>query len=328
MNRNTGDDYEVLDLADSPTDEVRSPAHALPPLDLGEVSDDGEWGDVLPRRLPWRGWLLAVLAFCLGAAGGAYAWSLRVQAADEAEQAEAANIVAGSVIGRVDPASEIQHLGVMMLNNGPRDIEVLNAHPLGWATHSSRTTTIPSSEWAAVRMSVEPFCDSPAPAELAVQVRTDAGDKTVTIALPPGGSMLSDAHEQVCGPDPGVRYAISAGRVSELEPSEPGTLQMRIQLRPAVPATALEITAVNASAGGFLAEATNLPITFRADRRSPSPLELSWRITSCDATTLLGDVAPQLTVTLPDGRSYRTHVVLPGRAVAMLARYALTECAE
>jgi hypothetical protein len=232
------------------------------------------------------------------------------------------------MIGRVDPASEIQHLGVLMLNNGPRDIEVLSVHPLGWATHNSRPTTIPSSEWASVRMSVEPFCDSPAPTQLAVQVRTEAGDKTVTVAVPPGGGMLNQAHEQLCGADPGVRYAIVAGRTTELQPTEPGTLLMRVELRPAVPATALEITAVNASAAGYLATPTNLPITFRDDRRSPNPLDLSWRVTSCEATALLSDVAPQMTVTLPDGTSYRTHVVLPGQAVAMLARHALLECTD
>jgi hypothetical protein len=322
------DDYEILDLADATTDQPGSPVRVLPRLDLGQVGSDGPPEDVQVRRPSWRVWAGLILAFCLGITGGAYGFSLRMNAADEAEQAAAANVVAGAVIGRIDPASQIQHLGVMMHNDGPRDIEVLNAHPLGWATHSSRPTIIPSAEWAAVRISVEPFCDSPAPTQLAVQVRTDAGDKTVTIPLPPGGGTLDEALQQVCGTDPGVRYAINAGRVYRLESTEPDTLLMRVELRPAVPAIALEVTAVNASAGGFLATATNLPIVFDPDRRSPNPLDLNWQIASCGATSMLGDVAPQLTVTLPDGTAYRTHVMLPGQAVAMLARFALTACTE
>lgn len=328
MTRDSSDDYEILDLADSTTDGLRSPVRVLPRLDLGEVTSDGQPDDVLTRRPSWRLWLALILAFSLGVTAGAYGLSLRENAADEAEQAAEANLIAGSVIGRIDPASEIQQLGVLMLNNGPRDIEVLNAHPLGWATHTSRPATIPSSEWGTVRIAVEPICDSPAPTALAVQVRTDAGDKSVTVPLPPGGGMLNEAQEQMCGADPGVRYAINAGRISELEQLEPDTLLMRVELRPAVPATDLEVTAVNASAGGLLATAVNLPIVFRSDRRSPSPLDLSWRITSCEATSLLGDVAPQVTVTLPDETTYRTHVILPGQAVAMLARFALTECDE
>ncbi len=328
MNQDAGDDYEVLDVEDSSNDELPGPGPELPPLDLGQLGSDDSAADRAVRTQPWPLWLAAILAFCVGVASGAYAWSLRVQAATEAEQAGVANIIAGNMIGRVDPTSQIQHLGVLMLNNGPRDIEVLSAHPLGWATHGSRPTTIPSSEWAAVRISVEPYCDSPPPTQLAVLVRTDAGDKTVTVVLPPGDGMLAQAHEQVCGTDPGIRYAINAGRTTQLEPPEPGTLLMRIELRPAVPATELEITDVNASAAGFLAAATNVPISFRTDRRSPRPLDLLWRITSCEATALLGDVAPQLTVTLPDGMTYRTYVMLPGQAVAMLARHAQAECGE
>ena len=328
MSRNPNDDYEVLDLADSTTDGLSSPLRVLPRLDLGEIAGDGPGTDALPRRPSWQLWLVAILAFCLGAAGGGYAWSLRTQAADEAEQAAQAEIIVGNVVGRIDPASQIQHLGVLMLNNGTRDIEVLNAHPLGWATHSARPTLIPSSEWASVRISVQPICDSPAPTELTVQVRTEAGDRTVTATLPPGGNMLDEAHDQACGPDPGLRYAINAGRVSVLDSTEPDTLRMRIVLRLSVPATELSVMAVNASASGLLATATNLPVTFRSDRLSPGLLELSWRVTSCVATGMLGDIAPQLTVMLPDETTYRTHVILPGQAVAMLARFALNQCAE
>lgn len=328
MSRDPSDDYEILDRADSTTDGLSNPLRVLPRLDLGEITSDDPANGASPRRPSWQFWLVAILAFCLGAAGGGYAWSLRTQAAEEAEQAAQANIIVGNVVGQIDPASQIQHIGVLMLNNGPRDIEVLNAHPLGWATHSSRQTLIPSSEWAAVRISVQPICDSPAPTELAVQVRTDAGDRTVTVALPPGGNMLNEAHEQACGTNPGVRYAIIAGRVSVLDSTEPDTLLMRIELRPSVPAIELSVMAVNASASGLLATPTNLPVMFRSDRRSPSPLELSWRVTSCDATAMLGDIAPQLTVMLPDETTYRTHVILPGQAVAMLARFALAQCAE
>jgi hypothetical protein len=328
VSRDPSDDYEILDVADSTADGLSNPIRVLPRLDLGEITSESPAGAALTRRPSWQLWLVAILAFCLGVAGGGYAWSLRTQAADEAEQAAQAEIIVGNVVGRIDPASQIQHLGVLMLNNGPRDIEVLNAHPLGWATHSSRRTLIPSSAWGSVRISVQPICDSPEPTELAVQVRTDAGDRTVTVALPPGGSMLDEAHDQACGTDPGLRYAINAGRVSVLDSTEPDTLRMRIVLRLSVPATELSVIAVNASASGFLATATNLPVTFRSDRLSPGLLELSWRVTSCVATGMLSDVAPQLTVMLPDETTYRTHVILPGQAVAILARFAIDQCAE
>ncbi|HEX6336306.1 MAG TPA: hypothetical protein VFZ85_05080 [Jiangellaceae bacterium] len=327
MSRDPSDDDEVLDLADSTADGPNSSVRVLPRLDLGEITSDGPATGALPRRPSWQLWLVAILAFCLGAAGGGYALSLRTQTADEAEQAAEADIVVGNVIGRIDLASQVQHLGVLMFNNGPRDIEVLNAHPPGWATHSARPTLIPSSEWASVRISVQPICDSPAPTELTVQVRTESGDRTVTAALPPGGNMLDEAHDQACGADPGLRYAINAGRVSVLDSTEPDTLLMQVVLRLSVPATELSVTAVNASASGFLATATNLPVTFRSDRLSPGLLELSWRVTSCAATAMLSDIAPQLTVMLPDETTYRTHVVLPGQAVAVLARFAQNQCA-
>ncbi|HEX5994763.1 MAG TPA: hypothetical protein VFY84_06440 [Jiangellales bacterium] len=327
MSRDTSRDDENLDLVDSTPDESSSPVRVLPRLDLGEITSDEPPTGTAPRRPSWQLWLVAILAFCLGAAGGGYAWNMRTQTAEEAEQAAAANIIIGNVIGRVDPASQIHHFGILMLNNGPRAIEVLDAHPPGWASHNSRPTTIPSSEWAAVRTSVQPLCEVPAPTQLTVQVRTDAGDKTVSVALPPGGSLLSEAYDQACGPNQGLRYTIFAGRVGVLDSTEPDTLLMRIELRPSVPATDLTITAVDASASGLLATATNLPVTFRSDRRSPSVLELSWRVTSCEATAMLSDIAPQVTVTLPDESTYRTHVILPGQAVAILARFAVAQCA-
>lgn len=332
MNREADDGYETLDR-DEPIDAfARRTGPALPPLALGDTGDgptEATPGDGVSDARSWRRWVALGAAFTVGLAAGAYLWQVRHDAAEDAAaaaRAAEAELVAGNVVGGLSPGTTVQHLAVMLLNNGSREIEVMAIHPPGWETFPRGTTTIPADEWATVPMSVAPQCGAPPPIALSVDVSSDEGQQRLAVPLPPSGSVLDSVYQQICGEDGGLRYTVTSGRIVQLQAPEPETMVMRVELRSLPPGVAFEVVEATASTGGAVATATNLPIQFSPTRRSPSPIELTWRMASCDLTSLLGDVSLGLNVVTPDGDSYKTFTELPGQAVAMLARFAVEQC--
>jgi hypothetical protein len=318
--------YEILELGHPTEVELRRTGPVLPTLDLGDVTGNSEApGLAAVRPVPaWRRWVALIAAFVVGVAAGAYGWQVREQAADAARESD---LVAGTLIGGPIAGARIQQLGVMLLNNGPHEIEVLSIQPLGWESFPREVTMIGSEEWAPVPMPVTPNCTAPVPASLSAQVRTGGAESTVDVALPPDGGVLDGVYEQACGGDSEVRYGLAPGRVAMLEPADPETFRMRVELRSLPPGVDFEVVEAAASTGGVTGVGTNLPVSFVAVRRSPSSLELTWRVVRCELTSLIGDINLDAHIVQPDGLRYRTTVQLPGQAVAMVARFAAAECA-
>ena len=334
MDREADDGYEMLDRDDPIDADMRRTGRVLPPLAL-DVTAEGSTEAVAgadDRRMGvWRRWAALGAAFTVGLAAGAYLWQVRHDAAEEAAaatRAAEAELVAGTVVGGLSPGTTVQHLAVMLLNNGPREIEVLGIHPPGWETFPRGTTTIPADEWATVPMSVAPQCGAPPPIALSVEVRSGDDEQELAVPLPPSGSVLDSVYQQMCLEDGGPRYAVTTGRIAQLSAPEPDTMLMRVELRSLPPGVDFEIVAAAASTGGATATASNLPVQFSATRRSPSPIELTWRIANCDVTSLLGDVNVELSIVTPEGDSYTTFAELSGQAVAMLARFAVEQCPD
>jgi hypothetical protein len=332
VDREADDGYETLDLDDPVDADPRHIGSVLPPLTLGDAAGEppetapADGRSATPSR---RRWVALGVAFIVGVAAGAYLWQMRHEAAEDAAaaaRAADAELVAGTVVGGLSPGTAVQHLAVLLLNNGPREIEVLAIHPPGWEAFPREPTTIPADEWATVPMSVAPQCGAPPPIALSVEVRTAEGEQELAVPLPPSGSVLDSVYQQMCADGDGPRYAVTTGRIAQLAPTEPDSMVMRVELRSLPPGVAFEVVEATASSGGAIATATNLPVEFSVTRRTPSPIELTWQMVTCDLTSLLGDVNLELTIATPDGDSYQTFAALPGQAVAMLARFTVEQC--
>lgn len=330
MDRHSDKGYELIELGHPTEADLRHTGPVLPPLDLGDVTDVPDEPPPAATRAEssWRRWAALVATFAVGVAAGAYGWQARHQAAENAEQTGQPELVAGTLIGGPDPSSAVQHLGVLLLNNGPREIEVLVIHPPGWEAHPRTTATIGVEEWATVPMSVSANCTAPPPTSLMAEIRTDLGEESVTVPLPTGSAALEEVYQQFCEEDHPVVYSVTPGRVTQLEPETPGTFRMRIELRAQPPGVEFEIVEAAASTGGVTGTGSNLPVPFTTLGRSPGALEMTWEVVRCELTTLIGDINLDLRIDPPDGDSYRTSAQLPGQAVAMLARFAAAECAS
>jgi len=320
-------DYEILDLGSRRrTDTGRQPRD-LPPMHLGAEQPAGEPpGSTMP---PWRRLAGIAAVFVVGAAAGAFLWNARDEAAELAAAAEEAHLIAGSIEGGSWAGEEVQRFTVAMLNAGPRDVEVLSVRPVGWTLPSgneNRPQTAATGEWTSIRMATVPDCEAPTPDELEVRVRTEARESAVTLQLPPGGSVLAGVHQAVCVNDFSA-YGARVEDIRVLPSDDPGTLLMELELRSYDPNLDFDVIEVNASAAGFRAEPTNLPIPFRTNVRTPSPLVLAWQVQNCDLVAALGDIGIMLEITSTQGTDHVDNPpLLPGEGVAALARFGLDRC--
>jgi hypothetical protein len=322
-------EYEILDLGKRRRADTGREPRELPPMRLG---DDGVTSEQPESPVPpWRRIAGVAAIFTVGAVAGAYLWNAREDAAELAAAGAATELVAGRVEGGTFPGVSVQRFTVAMLNAGPRDVEVLSVRPEGWTLPrgdlAAGPQTTPAGEWTSIRMSTVPDCDAPTPQALEVRVRTEARESAVTVPLPPGEHLFGDVRQTLCTSD-FAAYSAAVQEVRILPSSDPDVLLMELGLTPLDPALEFDVVDATASAAGFHAEATGLPVSFSSDVRSPQPLVLSWRVQNCELTSVLGDIGLMLEMTSGTGTSHVDNPMLPGQAVAALARFGVDQCSS
>ena len=320
-------EYEILDLGKRRRADTGREPRELPPMRLGDESSEQPESPIPP----WRRIAGAAVVFTVGAVAGAYLWNAREDAAELAAAGAATELVAGGVEGGTFAGESVQRFTVAMLNAGPRDVEVLSVRPEGWvlpgADQVAGPQTAPAGEWTSIRMSTVPDCEAPTPQALEVRVRTEARESAVTVPLPPGEHLFGDVRQALCTGD-FEAYGAFVQEVRILPSGDPDVLLMELGLMPHDPALEFDVVDATASAAGFHAEATNLPVSFNSDIRSPQPLVLSWGVQNCELTSVLGDIGLMLEMESRSGSMHIDNPMLPGQGVAALARFGVDRCAS
>jgi hypothetical protein len=320
-------EYEILDLGKRRRADTGREPRELPPMRIGDESSDQPESPIPP----WRRIAGAAVVFTVGAVAGAYLWNAREDAAELAAAGAATELVAGGVEGGTFAGESVQRFTVAMLNAGPRDVEVLSVRPEGWvlpgADQVAGPQTAPAGEWTSIRMSTVPDCEAPTPQALEVRVRTEARESAMTVPLPPGEHLFGDVRESLCTGDIAA-YSAIVQEIRILPSDDPDVLLMELGLTPLDPALEFDVVDATASAAGFHAEATGLPVSFSSDVRSPQPLVLSWRVQNCELTSVLGDIGLMLEITSRTGSMHVDNPMLPGQGVAALARFGVEQCSS
>ncbi len=327
--------YEVLG-AGQPDDPAADRTAGLPALDLGERTNARDDLPGPPGRDPmpaWQRWAAIALSVVVGGCAGAYVWHARTESAEHAAGARAVELVAGQVSGslqhdRFGLPQPPRRVFVELHNAGERDVRVRDVRLAGYQLSGDRdpssTETVPAGEWLRFALMGEPACVGSVPDHVDVDVRTDGGDSSVVVPLPPDDALrlrLRDVYRLAC-PDIAPRTIVSEAINARRGPVDPERLQMGVQLL--VPGPETEITALDASAAGFRGEGTDLPVTAGGGRRSVT-VTIDWHLDSCADATGLSEVT--LDVQLGGGGD-TVPVALSSRAVAVLARFAAEECRE
>lgn len=335
-------DDDVLD----PDEPERSPPlradGTSPVLDLGDRTRDdpgeGPAGRVRRRPMPgWQRWAAVGVALLVGVLAGAYVSYARTESASLAADVRGIELIAGRVTGSfsVDQFGLRQpprRLTVELHNAGSREVEVSDVRLREWRfrqdSDAARTRTVAPGTWMRFVLVGDISCIGSAPRELEVDVRTDAGDSSVVVPLPPAGPeedasdfrrSLDTIYSTACG-DPGS-LGITSGTVNTRRSAvDPRVMEMGVQLL--VPGGDTEITAVSAATAGFRGTGQQLPVAAGEGRPSVT-VAIAWRIDSCPDTTELDEVT--LDVELSD-QPDAVPVVLRNDAVAALARFAVEEC--
>ena len=322
-------EYEILDLGGHRRADSGRKPRELPPMRLGEGEPSEQPESPVP---PWRRIAGAAAIFTFGALAGAYLWNAREDAAELAAADAATELVAGRVEGGTWTGESVQRFTVAILNAGPRDVDVLSVRPEGWplpgADQAAGPQTAPAGEWTSIRMSTVPDCEAPTPQALKIRVRTEARESAVTVPLPPGEHLFGDVRQSVCTGD-FAAYSTAVPEVRILPSGDPEVLLMELGLTPLDPGLEFDVVEATASAAGFHAEVTGLPVSFRSDVRSPQPLMLSWRVQNCELTSVLGDIGLMLEITSRTGSMHVDNPSpLPGQGVAALARFGVDRCSS
>jgi hypothetical protein len=320
-------EYEILDLGKRRRADTGREPRELPPMRLGDESSEQPESPIPP----WRRIAGAAAIFTVGAVAGAYLWNAREDAAELAAAGAATELVAGRVEGGTWAGDPLQRFTVAMLNAGPRDVEVLSVRPEGWTLppgdQAAEPQTAPAGQWTSIRMSTLPDCEAPTPQALEVRVRTEARESAVTVPLPPGERQFGDVRQSLCTSD-FAAYGATVQEVRILPSGDPDSLLMELGLVAYDQAVEFDVVEATASAAGFRAEATNLPVSLRTEVRSPQPLLLSWAVQNCELTSVLGDIGLMLEMTSGTGTMHVDNPMLPGQAVAALARFGVDQCSS
>ena len=320
-------EYEILDLGKRRRADTGREPRELPPMRLGDESSEQPESPIPP----WRRIAGAAVVFTVGAVAGAYLWNAREDAAELAAAGAATELVAGGVEGGTFAGESVQRFTVAMLNAGPRDVEVLSVRPEGWvlpgADQVAGPQTAPAGEWTSIRMSTVPDCEAPTPQALEVRVRTEARESAMTVPLPPGEHLFGDVRESLCTGDITL-YSAIVQEIRILPSDDPDVLLMELGLTQLDPSLEFDVVDATASAAGFHAEATGLPVSLTSEVRSPQPLLLSWGVQNCELTLVLDDIGLMLEMTSGTGSTHVDNPDVPGQAVAALARFGVDRCSS
>ncbi len=315
---------EILDLGPRPRSERSGSARTLPPLQLGgpPPADD----DSGPPS--WWQWGALAVAVAVGLAAGVLVSNARHDAADLTAAEEEIRLIAGipQITFVQAPAVE---LGFPLYNAGQLDVVVHSARPAGWTIVDEEadppTTRLRSGEWTNVLTTVAAGeCAGVTPSVLQLSVRTEAREQRADVVLP-ATSVLREAQDVACDTNLVYQVGIGVERV-QVMPSEPDVLVMRLYLRAFDPSMRFELTALSGSAAGFQTVAATVPASFEPGGRSPSQVDVTWRITECTLTELLGDVELAAELLDENGRTTNDRIVLASEGIAALARFGTSQC--
>ncbi|HEX6232635.1 MAG TPA: hypothetical protein VFZ63_05880 [Jiangellaceae bacterium] len=287
-----------------------------------------------PTALVWRRMLALVTAFAVGGTLGASGWHLYENAADPAATDSQVDLLAGfPMVPLEQPAREPiaglppipRELTVAVFNLGQREVAVLQARPAGWTlTADLELTPVAAWEWTNLSLAIAPDCEEPARPELDLVVRTDGGDRDVTIPLVP--DFLTWLHGEACSNLELTGVAVDdVGAIAVEEES----LRMEVDIRHIQPtgASELTVTALSAESAGFRAEGTGLPVTLRPSDPGVT-IELLWTVEHCELTDRLADIPLIAQITSPDFAVRDQPLELPGRGVAALGRFGGGQCSD
>lgn len=277
------------------------------------------------RGWPRLGVLVGVCA--LGAVLGAYGWSAREEAAELSSEALAANLIAGPVSPEVDDEGAGWGSGLVgaIYNLGRRDVTLLEARPSGWTpmADAARPTPLPPREWTNVPLVAAPDCTSNVRPELDLLVRTERGDRLVTVPLRQDGEYLALFHQSTCQqPDFVDIEVVDAAAL----PLDDGALAMRLGLRQVGPPDGRDITVLGVSGetAGFRATSSGLPVVLPPG--GTQTVTTRWAVEECALTNDLAKVNLVVRLEGPDVGKRNQPVWLPGHIVAALARFGVAEC--
>jgi hypothetical protein len=321
---------EVLDLGPRPRSERADSARSLPPLRLdGPPPADDEDGPP-----SWRQWAALGVAVIVGLVVGVLVSNARHEAADVTAAEEEVRLVAGNPeitfirAPAVDQAPAVD-LSFPLYNAGPLDVVVQSARPQGWTivdeSGDPRPTTLRSGTWTNVLTTVAAReCAGPTPTVLELNVRTQARERGVDVALPPG-SVLREAQDLACDTNPAYQIGIGVERV-EVLPSTPDILVTRLYLRAFDPSLRFDLISISGSAAGFETVGATVPVSFQPGGRSPTQLDITWGVVDCTLTVLLGEVVFSAELVDGNGRTLNHRIVLAEEGIAALARFGVDRC--
>ncbi len=273
-------------------------------------------------------------AFAAGLLLGAVGLDFRHQLADRLPGSDRAELVAGSFawptgVGAAWTISELAARGefsVLMYNVGERAVTVVAARPHGWAPieNAQGATRVPAGAWARVPLIAWPDCAVSARPEIELTLRTDDGDREITIPAP-GPFDLSIIHRDEC------QFPASLGlAVGAVGPIVDGTtLSMEISLRfPGIQdIDDVAVAPLIAESSGFRALAAHRSAPVRhAD--GTMAVEVEWTVDDCDLAAGMGEMPLNIEITAPERVAREHHVRLPADGVAALARFSAVVCAS
>ncbi len=284
--------------------------------------------------LGWRRILALVTVFAVGGLLGTSGWSLYEDAADRAATDRQVDLLAGfpmfplerpiraPVAGEPFTPNEIT---VAVFNLGQRDVTVLQARPAGWTlTADAQLAPVAAGEWANLSLAIAPDCEEQARPELNLVVRTDGGDRDVTVPLEP--DFLTWPHGEACSKLELTGVVVDAVGTVAIEQNK---LRMEVALRHLAPAGSNEITviALSGERAGFRAEGAGLPVVVRPGETAVT-VDLIWTVERCDLTDRLADIQVIAQITSPDFAVRDQPLELPGRGVAALGRFGGGQCSD
>jgi hypothetical protein len=278
--------------------------------------------------------LALVTVFAVGVLLGASGWHLYENAAGPAATDSQVNVIAGFPMVPIEqPAREPivgpppipSEITVAVFNLGQRDVAVLQARPAGWTlTADVALAPVAAWEWTNLSLAIAPDCEEVARPELDLVVRTDDGDRDVTVPLVP--DFLTWLHGEACSNLGLTGVAVDdVGAVTVEEDS----LRMEVDLRHIQPTGSSDVivTALSAESAGFRAEGTGLPITLRPGDPAMT-IELLWAVEHCDRIDRLRELSVAVQYVSADSSARDQLVELPVRAVAALARFGGAQCMD
>jgi hypothetical protein len=278
--------------------------------------------------------LALVTVLAVGGMLGASGWHLYENTAGPAATDSQVDLLAGFPMvpfeqpagGPNDGPPPIpRELTVALFNLGQHDVAVLQARPAGWTlTADMDTAAVAAWEWTTVSLAIAPDCEEPARPELDLVVRTENGDRDVTVPLEP--DFLAWLHGEACSDLELTGVAVDdVGAVA----FEEDRLRMEVDLRHIQPSGASEVTvtALSAESAGFRAEGIGLPVTLAPGDRAVT-IELLWTVDECDHTDRLGELFVVAQYVSADSSASDQRVQLPASAVAALARFGGAQCLD